>query len=447
MMRHLIDLIESVDEIVWHGSPDNFDITQAGPMTHFGSKKSAAHRIHTKRAELTLGRPRSITTGYLFPVRLAIHKPLTINDRQGLSHTPYKLTDMLHYDLKAISSDERTEIMAEQCRFEKIAEVLSRHGYDGFAYTNAVEDPGHTSYVTFHPGQIKPAGPTETYVQHGAFNGNLVESVAMTPTQAVCALRDEWIAEQNTTAYAINRGQCFEFADALEEAYPDLFVSIEIGNIFRYEGKYNDDPVGFDEALIAQHWPNIKPYPGLTWEQMFQDCDLSWPGTHGWAFCAQTGLSYDVETPEGVSNPFDLPFFDSYKAHGAKVLAAKPVTEEFMGGFEVNSIYGPQVVEVYHNPSRKEFDTIRAQHKAVRGFIDADIYIWDAHLADHGMVGNKFNMSGLHAEWRDDGYLIINWNDSWNGAYGYDDFDHVKRSIEENPRMKRLLIGFEVVRS
>jgi hypothetical protein len=142
---------------------------------------------------------------------------------------------------------------------------------------------------------------------------NIVESV--TPevaTQAVLERLKAWFDEHGDTPYKINHGQCFEFVDDLESHYPELFQSIEIGNIFSYAGEYNDDPDGYDEDLIAQHWPNIKPVLDLNWQQMFHEVGLNWPGTHGWAFCKQTCLSYDAETPEGRQNPFDLPFFKPY---------------------------------------------------------------------------------------------------------------------------------------
>lgn len=133
------------------------------------------------------------------------------------------------------------------------------------------------------------------------------------PTAIVKRVRDRWVEETGQTPHEINRGQCFEFADALEAEAPTVFQSVEIGNIFRYGGKYNDDPEGFDEALIAKHWPGTRPYPGLTWDQMFGEVGLDWPGIHGWAYCAKTDMCYDIEHPEGVRNPFDLSFFQGYR--------------------------------------------------------------------------------------------------------------------------------------
>lgn len=110
----------------------------------------------------------------------------------------------------------------------------------------------------------------------------------------------------------INNGSCEEFADDLAEMHPDMFQSISIGEIMKYGGEYNDKPIGYDEQLLKTHWPMIKPPHGLTWDQIFNDVGLDWPGTHCWAFCKQTGLSYDAVTPQGVSNPFDLSFFKPY---------------------------------------------------------------------------------------------------------------------------------------
>ena len=142
----------------------------------------------------------------------------------------------------------------------------------------------------------------------------LFEAVDQTPTEIVIRVRDEFVAETGETPHQINRGQCFEFADALETAAPRLFQSLEIGNFYRYTGEYKDEPVGFDEKLLKT-WPSFKPVHGLTWKQMFEDVGLSWPGTHGWAYCKQTGLCYDIETPEGKANPFELSFFESWFDH------------------------------------------------------------------------------------------------------------------------------------
>lgn len=87
------------------------------------------------------------------------------------------------------------------------------------------------------------------------------------------------------TPHDINNGQCFEFADEIERVAPDIFQSMSVGQIFKYQGKYEDDPYGFDEKLLNAHWKGYQPFKGYSWDQMFNDLGMNWPGTHAWAHC------------------------------------------------------------------------------------------------------------------------------------------------------------------
>jgi hypothetical protein len=144
------------------------------------------------------------------------------------------------------------------------------------------------------------------------------------PQTAALAMRDRFVADEGRTPQEINSGMCFDFAEALEGEHGDLFETFELGNLYNHNFAAGEDCVdatGFDAAMIHRICPNWNPPAGFTWQTMFDDCGLSWTGTHGWAFCAQNGLSYDIENPEGVTNVFDLAFFQRiFAAYRARLV-------------------------------------------------------------------------------------------------------------------------------
>lgn len=142
---------------------------------------------------------------------------------------------------------------------------------------------------------------------------NLCETID--PAAVVHALRDKWIAEMGKTPKEINNGLCFDFAEALEHQHPDMFEAEGFGNFMNHDfdaGEDCDDATGFDQKWL-QHKPKWHPPEGLDWDDMFKI--FSWDGTHGWAYCKQNGLCYDIEHPDGVANVFDLTFLQPHIRH------------------------------------------------------------------------------------------------------------------------------------
>lgn len=132
------------------------------------------------------------------------------------------------------------------------------------------------------------------------------------PSAIVKELRERYISETGKTPQQINSGLCFDFSDDLETEAPDLFMSVGVGNFMNHDhnaGECSDDATGWDMELIRLHYPNWQPAEGWTWEEMFEVLN---EGCHGWAICKQNGLNYDVEAPEGVASPFDLPWFKNF---------------------------------------------------------------------------------------------------------------------------------------
>jgi hypothetical protein len=148
---------------------------------------------------------------------------------------------------------------------------------------------------------------------------NLFEN-KQTPDEIVQSVLAKYI-DRGLTPRDINHGRCEEFANDLERVAPDIFQSISIGDIMRYNE--DDDPTRFDEKLLRKYWPTYHPFEGVTWQEMF-DNGLNWPGIHAWAFSPVNKLCYDAETPHGVSNPFDLSFFDLWKVEVRANLGKTP---------------------------------------------------------------------------------------------------------------------------
>lgn len=124
------------------------------------------------------------------------------------------------------------------------------------------------------------------------------------------------------------------------------------------------------------------------------------------------------------------------------------IQESFFDGFK--GLNGP--VEVYLNPSKKEFENIKNAHGAnggVRGFLDGvNLYIWDAYLATHGEVDEALGIWGQRLDWQQQ-RLVVYWNwDYEDEAYpegGFDSFEQVQEWIKTVPSCRRLVTGYNIV--
>jgi len=114
------------------------------------------------------------------------------------------------------------------------------------------------------------------------------------------------LSEVNRGAHPL--GCCSDFVSAVYERLggPDAAYALGISEIgieaFMAAGR-------MDRELIAASWPKVKPPEGLDWDgldRLAEDADFS-PATHEWIVCY--GIHFDCECPDGVENPFDLPFF------------------------------------------------------------------------------------------------------------------------------------------
>ena len=146
-------------------------------------------------------------------------------------------------------------------------------------------------------------------------------------TEAIQLELARWLADApGTTARDINRGQgahgcCSDFVCDVYERLGGIDSAYELGlseiGVDNFMDRDEDGECAtFDQDLIKEHWPLVVPPEGMTWDdlsKMALTCGFS-AGTHEWIHL--NGRHYDSETPNGVDNFFDLPFFkrviDSY---------------------------------------------------------------------------------------------------------------------------------------
>lgn len=134
-------------------------------------------------------------------------------------------------------------------------------------------------------------------------------------TKTIIALRDEYVATGKAPdIQTINYGLCDTFADDVTLLLPDIdgLGALHITDFIKIDpetGLADEEGGEFDVDSINEHWPNITPPEGLTWEDMNQlsaDAYFS-SGTH--VFLVFNEKFYDAEAEHGVDSPFELPFF------------------------------------------------------------------------------------------------------------------------------------------
>jgi hypothetical protein len=144
------------------------------PFSHFGTAKAANDRFEALHdfSVNVVGRKAAPTQ--MVPVYLSIQNPLRLpdlaslyvddegrdvedSDREDVRPRSWESeTDLAEILYKGdhITSDEFWEV---QYSPKKAMRLLTRKGYDGIVYNNAVEDPGNDSYIIFKASQVKSA--------------------------------------------------------------------------------------------------------------------------------------------------------------------------------------------------------------------------------------------------------------------------------------------------
>lgn len=135
------------------------------------------------------------------------------------------------------------------------------------------------------------------------------------------AALQEWLREgrasdgQQINSGAARGGCCSDFAGAVlqelggPKAADQMGVDVLGIDSFQVVEDADSDDRPLDRALLSRHWPLVVPPNELTWDDLDRLAEAAgWnSGTHVWLSFG--GLHFDAETPEGVENFFDLPFF------------------------------------------------------------------------------------------------------------------------------------------
>ena len=135
------------------------------------------------------------------------------------------------------------------------------------------------------------------------------------------ATLQDWLREglasdgQQINSGAARGGCCSDFAGAVlakiggPRAADALGVDVFGIDSFQVADAADSDGRPLDRALLSQHWPQVVPPNELTWDELDRLAEAAgWSGgTHVWLSFG--GLHYDAETPDGVENFLDLPFF------------------------------------------------------------------------------------------------------------------------------------------
>lgn len=114
-------------------------------------------------------------------------------------------------------------------------------------------------------------------------------------------------------AYEINCGSCQDFAAELVVALDRSGLGLRAYEIWvddMLEGEPLDDERGaFDRARMLRDHPATVPPDDLSWDEMdVVATDYGFAGgSHVWVVIEDR--HYDAETPDGVDNAFELPFF------------------------------------------------------------------------------------------------------------------------------------------
>jgi len=142
----------------YHGSGTSFDFFDTASNDDVGSHFGSA-----LAAEAIIGMNLGKEKGIVYPVYLNIKNPAKMTDefpiasKKSFDKALFEATDI---DGNLIFNDSEVEELSRTVNKnygQNFKAALESKGYDGIAYANVVEDPGHTSYIAFYPHQVKSA--------------------------------------------------------------------------------------------------------------------------------------------------------------------------------------------------------------------------------------------------------------------------------------------------
>jgi hypothetical protein len=150
-------------EICFHYGQGQFD--KFRPFTHFGTPDAAEARFEDKLFFAHSAEEiDSFDYGHTTPVFLSIKKPLFVPDLGGHFIEDY-VNELSGNGRRGsrrpiITPEEGDPIVAlgedDPKAWTALAKLILSKGYDGFEYTNTVEDEGGTAWIILKPSQVLP---------------------------------------------------------------------------------------------------------------------------------------------------------------------------------------------------------------------------------------------------------------------------------------------------
>jgi len=137
------------------------------------------------------------------------------------------------------------------------------------------------------------------------------ENKTDTLTQLLIKVGKEFVEANNCSYEQINQGLCVDFVDEIENRFNGRFDTLTTSQFVIDDERrkdylvktYNDEILKYDDVEWSKNMLEEYGYPN-------EDLMGSEPPKHIWIY--YKGKHYDVETPNGVDNPWDLPIFEEY---------------------------------------------------------------------------------------------------------------------------------------
>lgn len=162
---------------VHHGTKYRFDPSEGFKLPEEGPKGNVELGIHAGSpnattsfiATLPMMKNHPELTAQVFPLALKAKNPLELPDA-GLWNAHNVANSLRRYHSDKLSGKEATELskikesyygggtVPHETSIQQIKDIrgmLDQKGFDAVKYKNAIEDPGHTSYITWDPKNLR----------------------------------------------------------------------------------------------------------------------------------------------------------------------------------------------------------------------------------------------------------------------------------------------------
>lgn len=137
----------------------------------------------------------------------------------------------------------------------------------------------------------------------------LFESKDYNIHDVIIKLRKEFIEDYQISLQEINAGYCADFADAITRYFPEIIILGDLDFILGESDKLNDDehlePNKFGRFFVENGIVKTEKYNSTP---KFSYKKIKSLYYHTWVY--HNNKHYDAETPNGVSNFFDLNIYN-----------------------------------------------------------------------------------------------------------------------------------------